>query len=80
MLWVDNFGNLVTNLEAPVGRLSIGGRLVPGPMRTFADAGRGEPFWYVGSLGLVEIGVREGRADRLLSAGPGAPLVVTPEP
>ncbi len=80
VLWVDRFGNLVTNLEPPVGRLGIGGRTVPGPLRTFADAGRGEPFWYVGSLGLVEIGVREGRADQVLGAGPGTRLVVTPEP
>ena len=80
VLWVDNFGNLVTNLEPPIGSLSVGGRSVPGPLRTFADARRGEPFWYVGSLGLVEIGVREGRADQLLEAGSGASLVVRREP
>ena len=80
ILWVDNFGNLVTNLEPPIGSLSVGGRSVPGPLRTFADARRGEPFWYVGSLGLVEIGVREGRADELLEAGSGTSLVVRREP
>lgn len=76
VLWVDNFGNLVTNLEPPIGLLSIGERPIPGPLRTFANAGRGEPFWYVGSLGLVEVGVREGRADKLFEAGPGTRLVV----
>jgi len=45
VLWVDNFGNLVTNLEPPIGTLSIGGRAVPGPLRTFADARRGDLFW-----------------------------------
>jgi len=29
------------------------------------------PFWYVGSLGLVEVGVREGRADEVLGARAG---------
>jgi S-adenosylmethionine hydrolase len=80
VLWVDNFGNLVTNLEPPIGTLSIGGRPVPGPLRTFSDARRGEPFWYVGSLGLVEIGVREGRADQVFEARPGTTVVVRPEP
>jgi S-adenosyl-L-methionine hydrolase (adenosine-forming) len=80
VLWVDNFGNLVTNLEPPIGSLSVGGRSIPGPLGTFADARRGEPFWYVGSLGLVEIGVREGRADQVLAAGQGTSLSVRPKP
>jgi hypothetical protein len=80
VLWIDNFGNLVTNLEPPIGALSVGGRRVPGPLRTFADAPRGEPFWYLGSLGLVEVGVREGRADQVLSARPGTSLSVRQEP
>src|SRR5207302_276084 len=31
----------------------------------------GEPFVYVGSMGYLEVGVRESRADRLLGARPG---------
>jgi len=80
VLWVDNFGNLVTNLEPPIGTLSIGGRPVPGPLHPLADARRGEPFWYVGSLGLVEVGVREGRADQVLEARPGTSVSIRHEP
>ena len=65
VVWVDNFGNLVTNLAPPVGRLRVGETVVEASARTYADAPSGEPFWYVGSLGLVEIGVRERRADEL---------------
>jgi S-adenosyl-L-methionine hydrolase (adenosine-forming) len=71
VIWVDNFGNLVTNLLPPVGRLQVGESLVEKSARTYADAPAEVPFWYVGSLGLVEIGVRQGRADQVLGARPG---------
>jgi S-adenosyl-L-methionine hydrolase (adenosine-forming) len=78
VIWVDNFGNLVTNLIPPVGRLRVGESVVEESARTYADAPAKVPFWYVGSLGLVEIGVREGRADEILNAGPGTPIRVHP--
>jgi len=78
VVWVDGFGNLVTNLPPPVGPLRIGGRTISASARTFAEAPPGVPFWYLGSLGLVEIGVREGRADRLLGVGVGAPIEELP--
>jgi len=71
VIWVDNFGNLVTNLVPPVGRLGVGRSVVSESARTYADAPAGVPFWYVGSLGLVEVGVREGRADEVLGARTG---------
>jgi len=78
VVWVDGFGNLVTNLEPPVGKLKVNGVEVALGVRTFAEAPPGKPFWYVGSLGLVEIGVREGRADRLLGAARGTPVTHSP--
>jgi S-adenosyl-L-methionine hydrolase (adenosine-forming) len=78
VLWVDHFGNLVTSLEPPISRLSVNGVEVALGARTFAEAPAGKPFWYVGSLGLVEIGVREGRADQLLGAGRGTRVVTVP--
>jgi S-adenosylmethionine hydrolase len=80
VIWVDNFGNLVTNLESPVGELRVSGQRVSRGARTYSEAQAGEPFWYVGSLGLIEIGVREGRADIALGASPGARIVVVPLP
>jgi S-adenosylmethionine hydrolase len=78
VIWVDNFGNLVTNLAPPLGRLRVGEVLVERSARTYADAPAEVPFWYVGSLGLVEIGVRQGRADQVLGAGPGTRIEELP--
>jgi S-adenosyl-L-methionine hydrolase (adenosine-forming) len=80
VIWVDNFGNLVTNLVPPVGRLRVGEAVVGERVRTYADAPAEVPFWYVGSLGLVEIGIREGRADAVLGAGSGTPITVLQGP
>jgi S-adenosylmethionine hydrolase len=71
VLWVDSFGNLVTSLKPPVDGVRIGSATITRSARTFGEAPRGALFHYVGSMGLVEVGVREGRADTLLGAGPG---------
>ena len=74
ILWVDGFGNLVTSLEPPVAGLLINGREVRTSARTFSDAPPGTPFLYVGSMGFVEVGIREGRADERLGARSGTPV------
>jgi S-adenosylmethionine hydrolase len=80
VLWVDEFGNLVTNVDPPVGGLRVMGREIRKTARTFEAALEGELFWYVGSLGLVEIGVRKGRADQMLEAMAGTPVEALPAP
>jgi hypothetical protein len=74
VLWVDAFGNLVTNLRPPAAPVRVNGREVTRTARTFGDAPAGEPFAYTGSMGYVEIGIPEGRADRLLGARSGTPI------
>ncbi|HKF18279.1 MAG TPA: SAM-dependent chlorinase/fluorinase [Candidatus Dormibacteraeota bacterium] len=74
ILWVDSFGNLVTSLKPPVSGLRVNGREVQNLARTFAEAPRDAPFLYVGSMGYVEIGLREARADERLGARPGTPV------
>lgn len=69
--WVDPYGNQVTTLTSMPAGLRINGRSVHDRSRTFAEAPRDKPFLYAGSLGYVEIGVREGRADRMLGAAAG---------
>ena len=68
---VDQFGNLVTNIRAKdlpggrVWRLSWLGKEI-GPLRqTFGDVASGQWVAYAGSSGLVEIGIRDGRAAPL---------------
>ena len=58
----------------------VGEQLVSASARTYSDAPSKVAFWYVGSLGLVEIGVRQGRADVLLGARAGTPVRVLPNP
>ncbi len=72
VLWVDRFGNLVTSLKPPLAALRIGATLVDRVARTYTDVPRATPFLYVGSMGLVEVGVREGSAASLLGVGAGA--------
>jgi hypothetical protein len=71
VLWTDGFGNLVTNLKPPARRLRIHNHDIVATEKTYADARPGEPFVYVGSMGYLEVGVREARADRLLGARAG---------
>ena len=72
VLWIDRFGNLVTSLKPPVAALRVGGALVDRAARTFGEASPGTPFLYVGSMGFVEVGVREGSAASLLGVAAGA--------
>ena len=74
VLWVDGFGNLVTSLKPPVTGVLVNGRAVRAMARTFSEAPPGILFLYTGSMGFVEIGVRQGRADRWLEAVPGTPV------
>jgi S-adenosylmethionine hydrolase len=69
---VDRFGNLITNVDQPmIGDLtawevSIGGITVGPIQRTFGDVRPGQWVAYLGSGGMLEIAVREGRAVDLL--------------
>ena len=55
----------------PVRRLRVHNHDVVSTAKTYSEARPGEPFVYVGSMGYLEVGVREARADKLLGARPG---------
>lgn len=74
VVWVDRFGNLVLTLRPPARPVVVGGVEVAAVARTFAEAPSGLPFCYEGSMGRLEVGVREGRADVLLDAAAGTPV------
>lgn len=83
VIYVDTYGNLVTNVPAGsvAGRglvVSVAGRRIEGPVRTFAD-GQGL-IVLVGSFGYVEIALNGGSAARELGVGVGARVTITPEP
>ena len=78
VIYVDRYGNAMTGLRADRGMrqdqtLKIGGRTVR-PARTFADVPVGEAFWYVNSIGLIEIAINQGNAAHQLGLEVGRPL------
>jgi S-adenosylmethionine hydrolase len=87
VVYVDHFGNLVTNVDAnaitcfPGRRLSvsISGRPVVGPVTAYAAVPEGALLAIVGSWGMLEIAVRNGNAAGTLAAGPGTPVTVVVE-
>lgn len=80
---VDGFGNLLTNLPAALlprlvraGRLRVGDTDVVRIVGTYGDAVRGTAVALVGSQGVIEAAVVEGRAADLLAAGRGTRVVL----
>ncbi len=69
---VDHYGNLITDLPGAEagGGVAIAGRTLA-LVGTYEDVPSGELLAYVGSMGTVEIAVRDGRADTLLDAPRG---------
>lgn len=71
---IDRFGNAVTNLMAArPARVSVAG-VVLRLVRTYADLQPNEAGAVIGSTGLVEVVVREGRAADALQLVRGSPV------
>jgi S-adenosylmethionine hydrolase len=66
VIFVDRFGNAVTNLVGVRGGTIEVGTLMIDLRRTYAEVQTGQPVALVGSSGLVEIAVRDGDAARVL--------------
>ncbi|MCL4811060.1 MAG: SAM-dependent chlorinase/fluorinase [Vicinamibacteraceae bacterium] len=75
---VDHFGNCVTNIRpaVPAGTLECAGRRLR-VCRTYGDAAEGEAIGVVGSVGLLEIAVRNARADARLGLARAMPVRYT---
>lgn len=85
VVWVDRFGNLVTNIsritwmresQGRSGSVWVAGTCVGEPVRTYADLAAGSPGALFGSTEQLEIAVREGRAADRFCASPGAVVEV----
>ncbi len=78
VVYVDRFGNLVTNIPAklvsPSAWVEVAGRTIRGLSRTYAEAK--ELATLVNSFGLLEVAVPGGNAAAALKAGPGTPVIV----
>ncbi|MGQ9673764.1 MAG: SAM hydrolase/SAM-dependent halogenase family protein [Candidatus Aminicenantales bacterium] len=86
VLYADKFGNLVTNIPAALVRslemvqgkgkatLLAGSRKLGSYRETYGAAKKGEVFFLKGSLGLIEVAVREGSAQKRTGLHPGIPV------
>lgn len=75
VIHVDRFGTLITNISGE--RVALHGAVRVGAydlvaMTTFADVASGDPVALIGSAGMLEIAVRDGRADSVLGLTRGA--------
>ena len=79
VVYIDGFGNCMTGLvESDVG---LSDCLVVGDIglyyaQVFAEVPPGEPFWYVNSIGLVEVAVNQGSARELLHVAVGERVAI----
>jgi S-adenosylmethionine hydrolase len=75
ILYVDKFGNLMTNIPArPAlkrGVLRIGKREIRRFQTSYTSGRPGEPFVIANSLGLLEVAAASGSAAEILGAGRG---------
>lgn len=87
IIYVDGFGNLVTNIRGSellpwLGGsphvIILGSLTLKGLVRTYGDVAQGEFLALIGSHGYLEIACAQGNAARRLgmSAGKGRPLAV----
>ena len=82
---LDNFGNLITNIEASLlahftsARVQAAGRSLP-LLETYGQTKPGEFLALINSFGVLELACAEGNAADRLGLGRGAPVVVTGQP
>jgi S-adenosyl-L-methionine hydrolase (adenosine-forming) len=80
VLWVDHFGNLVTNLEKrhlpKPFRLRVGKAVILNLVTHYAAIRRGTVAALVGSSGHLEVSVNGGSAAQKLGVGVGAPVTL----
>ncbi|MAE62191.1 MAG: hypothetical protein CMJ49_12655 [Planctomycetaceae bacterium] len=83
IIWIDHFGNLVTNItvdqlpSAP--RIEVGGRVMYGLTNSYGNVGAGEPLALIGSTSRLEIAVNHGNAAESLGMDMGDPVHVRSE-
>jgi S-adenosylmethionine hydrolase len=89
VVYVDRFGNLVTNisdkdffawLRSRPFRLVMAGRTLTRLSRCYEEGNPGEVFALFGSFGWLEFSIREGSAQEFLGVGVGAPVKVVALP
>lgn len=80
VVYIDHFGNLITDLsraDLPVApRFRVGEHVIDRLSGTYGDVAAGELVAYIGSADTLEIGVREDSAARILGLSRGAHIEI----
>jgi len=80
VLWVDRFGNLITNIEkahvAAGARIQVGKTVIQGLKSHYATVKPGQTLALMGSSGHLEISVNSGRANESLKCGIGGRVLI----
>lgn len=71
VVYIDGYGNVMTGLQPRPGAVLVARNRRFDERRTFADAARGEAFWYKNALGLAEIAINQGHAASRLGLALG---------
>jgi S-adenosylmethionine hydrolase len=88
VLKVDHFGNLITNIapqDAPglfqaspsTFKIVLEGREIAKLCASYSDGGPGEVFAIAGSMGYLELSVKQGSAAEILGVAKGAEFTLT---
>lgn len=79
VIYVDHYGNAMTGIRGQAVERSATLRVRGACLkfaRVFAEAPKGEAFWYENSIGLVEIAVNQGSAAQTLGLAVGQQVEV----
>lgn len=83
VIYIDRYGNIVTNIsekgieESVDWAIDVGGREIRGLVQTYSDVARGEIAALIGSPWKLEIAQREGNAAQTLGVKIGDPVTVS---
>ena len=78
VVYIDRFGNLITNIDSPGTRIRIGDRVLD-VKQTYADVAPGEVVALINSDHVLEIAVRNGSAADTLHFSRGTRVLVEPD-
>lgn len=85
ILHIDNFGNLITNISKELidktipdkdVKIYVGTTIIKKIVKTYSDVHEGSPVAYIGSSGMLEVGINKGNAAELLGISQGAQISI----
>ncbi|MDZ7716329.1 MAG: SAM-dependent chlorinase/fluorinase [Balneolaceae bacterium] len=83
VIHIDKFGNLVTNVSEELieeaiqnksTKIYVGNTILDEIVTTFGSVAEGEPAAFIGSSGMLEIGINKGNAKEMLGVQKGAQI------